>query len=67
MSKKTSSPGVSRAERLSDEGLQRLEKQLARGSKINVSVLTQWVRRYGEPAKEIIKQYGQYNAELDSD
>lgn len=66
MNKKTPSPGVSRQERISNEGLQRLEKQLARGVKINAPVLAQWIRRYGEPAREIIKQHNQYSAELDS-
>ena len=65
MNKKVPSPGVSRQDRLSDEGLQRLEKQLARGMKMNVTVLAQWIKRYGEPAREIIKHHGQYTAELD--
>lgn len=66
MKKNTPSPGVSRDTRISVEGLDRLEKQLARGTKISVSVLTQWVKCYGEPAKDIIKRYDQYNTELDS-
>lgn len=59
------SPGISRVERISDEGLQRLEKHLASGVKVNITVLAQWVRRYGEPAREIIKHHDQYRAELD--
>ena len=66
MSKKIPAPGVSRDNRISGEGLQRLEKQLARGVKINAIVLAQWIRRYGEPAREIIKRYGQYSDELNS-
>lgn len=66
MSNKTRSPGVSRSGRLSDEGLQRLEKQLAGGAAISVPVLAQWIRRYGEPAREIIRRHGQYCGELDS-
>lgn len=62
---KTPSPGVSRQSRLSDEGLQRLEKQLAAGIKITPPVLSQWIKRYGEPAREIIKLHGQYSDELD--
>jgi hypothetical protein len=66
MNKKFSSPGVSRRDRISDEGLQRLEKQLATGVKINVPVLAQWIRRYGQAARVIIRRYGQYSDELDS-
>ena len=66
MDKKLPSPGVSREERLSNEGLQRLEKQLASGTTPSMPVLAQWIRRYGDPARKIIKQYGQYSVELDS-
>ena len=66
MNKKTPSPGVSRQSRLSDEGLQRLEKQLASGIRVAPPVLAQWIKRYGEPAREIIKLHGQYSDELDS-
>lgn len=65
MNKETPSPGISRQDRLSIEGLQRLEKQLAAGAKINLPVLAQWIRRYGDPARDIIKQFGQYGDELD--
>ena len=65
MTKKTPSPGVSRPDRLSDEGLQRLDRQLASGAHINVPVLAQWIRRYGEPARELIHRHGQYCDELD--
>lgn len=51
------SPGISREQRLSDEGLTRLEKQLKSGVKISSPVLSQWVKRYGEPAIEIIQKY----------
>ncbi|MCW8956736.1 MAG: hypothetical protein OQL09_07630 [Gammaproteobacteria bacterium] len=50
-------PGVSRPNRISNEGLERLEKQLAAGIKISPLVLAQWVKRYGEPAIQIIKKY----------
>ncbi len=50
-------PGVSRDERISSDGLERLERQLAAGSKINDSVLQQWVRRYGEQAETLIARY----------
>lgn len=65
MSKKIPSPGVSRQDRLSDEGLQRLEKQLSAGAKISTIVLAQWIRRYGDAARELIKRHGQYSNELD--
>lgn len=54
---KQPTPGVSRDNRISDEGLERLEKQLARGTKIARPVLAQWVRRYGDAARDIISKY----------
>lgn len=65
MNQKSSVPGVSREARISDEGLQRLEKHLQKGAKINQQVLKQWIKRYGKPAREIIRQHGQYTSELD--
>lgn len=50
-------PGVSREKRISDEGLARLEKHLKLGTKINVQVLQQWVRRYGDDARDLLKKY----------
>ena len=64
MSEKMSIPGVSRGDRLSEEGLQRLEKQLSRGAKISKLVLAQWIKRYGNPARKIIKSHGCYTDEL---
>jgi hypothetical protein len=58
-------PGVSRIERISTEGLKRLEKQLDSGVRISTEVLAQWIRRYGDPARRIIKKYQQYRPELD--
>jgi hypothetical protein len=55
MQSKIPSPGVSRSSRLTDEGLKRLERQLKAGVKLSPAVLEQWVRRYGEPAREIIE------------
>jgi hypothetical protein len=55
---KTSAPGVSRETRISDEGLKRLENQLASGVNISDHVLAQWIRRYGEPARRLIRRYG---------
>lgn len=65
MSDKQPEPGVSRSDRLSNEGLQRLEKQLAAGIKISRPVLAQWIKKYGEPARDIIKKHHRYSDELD--
>jgi hypothetical protein len=53
-------PGISRDNRLSDEGLARLENHLKRGSQISDAVLSQWIRRYGDPARELIRRHGRY-------
>jgi hypothetical protein len=53
---KTPAPGVSREQRISDEGLQRLQKQLQSGVRISDMVLQQWIKRYGDAARDIIKQ-----------
>jgi hypothetical protein len=52
-----SDPGVSREKRISDEGLARLEKQLELGIRISEPVLQQWVRRYGDEARDLLKKY----------
>ncbi len=57
MNRRKPLPGVNRTARLSDEGLQRLEKQLASGVKISDQVLEQWIKRYGDAAGEIIRRY----------
>ena len=59
-----SMPGVSRPDRISDEGLRRLDKQLSRGGKIAKPVLAQWIKRYGEPARQIIKNHDCYIEDL---
>ncbi len=58
MSEKKPSPGVSRDNRISDDGLARLRKQLDSGVRISKPVLMQWVKRYGDSARDIIQQYG---------
>ena len=58
MSEKKPSPGVSRDNRISDDGLARLRKQLNSGVRISKPVLMQWVKRYGDSARDIIQQYG---------
>jgi len=51
-------PGISREDRISEEGLKRLELQLQRGSGISQQVLEQWVKRYGEAARKLIQAHG---------
>jgi len=58
VTQKKSTPGVSREQGLSDEGLQRLQKQLASGIRISDMVLQQWIKRYGDEARVIIQRYG---------
>jgi hypothetical protein len=65
MSDRKSTPGVSRQQRISNEGLLRLEKQLTSGAAISNMVLAQWIKRYGSDAVEIIKEHGRYSAELE--
>ncbi len=59
MSQRSPAPGVERVNRMSDEGLQRLEHQLSRGG-ISDAVLAQWIRRYGTTARKLIRQYDRY-------
>lgn len=58
-------PGVSRDQRLSDDGLARLQKHLTSGANMTDMVLAQWIRRYGGAARELIRQHGRYRAEFD--
>jgi len=59
-------PGVSRVERISDAGLARLDRQLKAGSQISDPVLAQWIRRYGDAAREIIRANGRYRTDLEA-
>ncbi|MDX2457367.1 MAG: hypothetical protein QNL87_07655 [Gammaproteobacteria bacterium] len=61
---KNPTPGVSRTDRLSEEGLQRLNRQLASSSQISDAVLAQWIHRYGESARALIKLHGRYHDAL---
>ena len=54
---KNATPGVSREQRISDEGLQRLKKQLVSGVRISDMVWQQWIKRYGDDARDIIQKY----------
>jgi hypothetical protein len=65
MNNKKPVPGVSREDRLSGDGLARLEKQLEAGLNISSQVLAQWIKRYGNPARELIKKHHRYRQELD--
>jgi len=58
-------PGISREQRISDEGLQRLERQLQSKSGISDQVLMQWVKRYGDNARALLKRYGRYTPDMD--
>ncbi len=58
-------PGVSREQRLSDEGLLRLEKQFQSGVNVNAMVLKQWIKRYGEAARSLIKKHDRYSPDLE--
>lgn len=51
-------PGVSRQQRISDEGLARLDKQLKSGVRISSQVLHQWIKRYGDEARMLLKSQG---------
>jgi len=51
-------PGVSRGLRISDEGLQRLQRQLTSGATPSRPVLQQWVKRYGDDALALLKAHG---------
>jgi hypothetical protein len=59
-------PGVSRADRLSQEGLDRLDRQLANAGQVSDAVLSQWIRRYGEPARALIRRHGRYHDDLEA-
>jgi hypothetical protein len=50
-------PGVSRGQRISEEGLRRLQIQLQSGVRISEPVLQQCVKRYGNAARDIIQKY----------
>jgi hypothetical protein len=66
MTKERPTPGISRQERLSEEGLQRLENHLQLGTAMSDQILMQWIRRYGEPARNLLKRYGRYRTEFDN-
>jgi len=51
-------PGISRDNRISDEGLNRLRRQLQSDVRISRPVLDQWVQRYGEKAIKLLKEFG---------
>ena len=50
-------PGIARRDRISDDGLRRLEQQLVSGARMKPEILAQWVQRYGEAAERLIQKY----------
>jgi hypothetical protein len=57
MTKKPAS-GVSRESRISGDGLARLERHLQSGIRISPIVLQQWVKRYGDDARQLLEKFG---------
>ncbi len=66
MTLKKPCPGVSREQRIADEGLRRLKKQFQSGVRISEVVLQQWIKRYGDEARIIIQRYNQTDKRPDS-
>jgi len=58
-------PGISRDARISEAGLRRLEAQLAAGARMSDAVLAQWIRRYGDPARAVLRHHGLYHPGLE--
>ncbi|MBE9563964.1 MAG: hypothetical protein IMF17_01880 [Proteobacteria bacterium] len=55
---KEPNPGVSRDARISNEGLSRLEKHLQLGTKMSEPIRQQWLKRYGDEARVLLKKHG---------
>ena len=51
-------PGVSREGRIFNEGLARLEKHLQLGTKMSAPIRQQWLKRYGDEARALLKKHG---------
>lgn len=66
MTQKPPQPGIGRMDRDAAEGLQRLQNHLQNGAAVSDRILAQWISRYGEPARALIKRYGLYRAEFDT-
>jgi hypothetical protein len=65
MPQRDAQPGIGRERRLGDEGLRRLEAQLTRGTRLSDAVLAQWLRRYGEAARQLLRAHGCYHRGLE--
>ncbi|HHZ88696.1 MAG TPA: hypothetical protein EYN26_05225 [Chromatiales bacterium] len=65
MSDKIPSPGISRENRVGEEGLSRLRAHLERNAGINPIVLTQWIRRYGDDARQLLKEFDRYSEAME--
>jgi hypothetical protein len=50
-------PGIARDRSNAEDGLTRLRRQLASGARPSTMVLRQWVMRYGEAARRIIREH----------
>jgi hypothetical protein len=61
----TPRPGVSRNARISEAGLRRLEAQLDAGARMSDAVLAQWIRRYGDQARGLLRRHGLYHPGLE--
>ncbi len=66
MSQSEHKPGVGRDERISQEGLERLARQMQSGASMSDRVLAQWIRRYGESARRILREHGRYHPGLEA-
>jgi hypothetical protein len=53
-----SGPGIQRTNRIADQGLVRLKRQLETGARPSKLVLAQWIRRYGDRARDLLSGYG---------
>jgi hypothetical protein len=60
MTNKKPEPGITRESRISQEGLQRFERQLQSGAAMSDVVLAQWIKRYGAPVVALLQRYGRY-------
>ena len=58
-------PGAFHRARTLDDRLQRLEQQLTRGIAISDTVLAQWIARYGDPARALLRRHQRYHEGLE--
>ena len=58
-------PGVGQRNRSTADGLARLAIHLERGERISDMVLRQWIRRYGDDARELLRRHDRYHDSLE--